>query len=564
MRIFFFSLIIASVLAALMLTAAMAEKAYSADRYDVIIAVQPDGSLIITENVEFRFEGGPFTYVNRQLEFNHLDEIDRLQAEMDGQELDQGTQPGQVEITVGRPLDVVWHFAPTSDAVHEFSLTYRVQGAISQGITTDSLVWRAIPEDHDYPISQSSIRIEYPPEISPSSTPTLIEVTAEFEAGDQSGVFTTSPIGEDTPVDVAIHFRKGSLVTEMPAWQAQSELKSQRAEETLPAGLGAAALAGIMGLFWLAWEGRRFRRDSITSEKPVGIFSSLPRSIAPALAARLTGSSTGYLGTFFYLAQQGMLSIEQGPKKWGSRTFDAIRVMGSAELKPHEQIFMDVFFGKSKSDRVGLSSVASLGSNSQFNSAVDSELTDFGWHDPDRSTQRGRFIKQAVLALCLGVALFIAGLLIFGVATSAGTSASSLGAILIGIDGVTSVVGLVGWFMAMSISTLSSEGERESSAWKGFADYLRRITRGREPAASPDVFERYLPYAAGFGLATEWANTFKEQADLPIPAWFHGLQAGLDDSSLIAVIAAITAADSSASAGGDGGGASGGGSSGAS
>jgi uncharacterized membrane protein len=119
--------------------------------------------------------------------------------------------------------------------------------------------------------------------------------------------------------------------------------------------------------------------------------------------------------------------------------------------------------------------------------------------------------------------------------------------------------------VAAFISPLSDEGARQASAWNSFAGYLRNITRGREPVASPDQFERYLPYAAGLGLATEWAKFFQKQANVPIPEWFMSLQSGMDDGSFIAIMAAISTADSSASvaSGADGGGASGGGSSGA-
>ncbi len=125
-------------------------KSYSADRFDVDLAVQPDGSLVVTETVDFRFEGGPFTFVFRDLAFNEIDGIDRLQASMDGEVLPQGTGPGQVEIQADDPLKVTWHLPPTSDAAHSFGLVYRVQGALRQLDDADALFWRAIPEEHDY------------------------------------------------------------------------------------------------------------------------------------------------------------------------------------------------------------------------------------------------------------------------------------------------------------------------------------------------------------------------------------------------------------------------------
>ncbi|RPJ39636.1 MAG: DUF2207 domain-containing protein, partial [Chloroflexi bacterium] len=57
-------MLILSVLAA---SPALAAKDYSAEQYDVVVQVQTDGSLLVTETIRFRFEGGPFTYVFREL-----------------------------------------------------------------------------------------------------------------------------------------------------------------------------------------------------------------------------------------------------------------------------------------------------------------------------------------------------------------------------------------------------------------------------------------------------------------------------------------------------------------
>ncbi|MDW8268545.1 MAG: DUF2207 domain-containing protein, partial [Anaerolineae bacterium] len=111
-------------------TAAAAAKTYWAERYDVDLVIESDGRLLVTETVVFRFEGGPFTYVFRELAFTELDDIQVVEASVDGRPLPQGTDPGQVEIELGRPLEVTWHLPPTSDATHTFTLVYRVEGAI--------------------------------------------------------------------------------------------------------------------------------------------------------------------------------------------------------------------------------------------------------------------------------------------------------------------------------------------------------------------------------------------------------------------------------------------------
>ena len=107
---------------------AQAEKIYSAERFDVTIEVQPDGSLLVAEKVVFRWVGGEHSSLVRELDGDRLDAIDSLQASMNGHVFTAGSQPGQVEIVAGWPRKVTWHFAPLTDGLHTFTLAYRVLG----------------------------------------------------------------------------------------------------------------------------------------------------------------------------------------------------------------------------------------------------------------------------------------------------------------------------------------------------------------------------------------------------------------------------------------------------
>ena len=89
------------------------------------------------------------------------------------------------------------------------------------------------------------------------------------------------------------------------------------------------------------------------------------------------------------------------------------------------------------------------------------------------------------------------------------------------------------------------------------------MSKGREPAIRPDFFEKYLAYAAVFGLGASWAKYFQKVGDVPLPFWFHAMAGSNNDFS--AIVAVMSASDTSGAGGGAGGsaGASGGGSSGA-
>jgi len=543
---------------------ALADESYSAENYNVTIVMLADGTLNVTETIFFRFGDESFTYVFRELELANLDKIDQVQASMDGQALPLGTQAGEVEIEYGKPIKVTWHFAPTSNSTHEFTLLYRVQGAIRKEATADVLIWRAIPEAHEYTIEHSLIRVEYPEAITPQNTPVLSGVSTESEAGHRAVVFTTQPIDADTAVDIEAHFPPGSLASQPPAWQTQQEKTDRQVFRALPFGLGAAGLTGLMGLISILLLAGGFRRQpgAVMMRQPG---STPPRSIPPALAAHLANKGTTYLGTLFDLARRGVVRIEEGPKKWGSRTFQIVHLQANEPLAPHEQVFVESIFRKAKEDRVDLSEISSLAYNSKFSEAINQELTAAGWRDPERITRRNRFLGLNSVVVVLGLLALGAGLLVGGISIANESELVIFAGVLTGTGAAASGIGVFGLLAAAFISTLSDEGVREAAARNGFAEVLHNLARGRGET-TPELFERYLPFAAGFGIATEWAKHFQKMANLPLPAWFQGLQAGQDDGSFVVLLAAITSADSSvASATGSdaGSSASGGGASGA-
>ncbi len=121
----------------------MPAKDYSADRFDAQITVQNDGTLLVQETVVFKFVGGPFTFVYRDIPTDKTDSIAIQSAYMDDRLFSEGTGSGQVEIIRDNPIQVTWYFAPTSDATHTFVLNYRVQGVVQKEQNADALYWPA-------------------------------------------------------------------------------------------------------------------------------------------------------------------------------------------------------------------------------------------------------------------------------------------------------------------------------------------------------------------------------------------------------------------------------------
>ena len=110
-------------------------------------------------------------------------------------------------------------------------------------------------------------------------------------------------------------------------------------------------------------------------------------------------------------------------------------------------------------------------------------------------------------------------------------------------------------------------GARAREAALGFREFLSRVEtdRYRRMITSPEMFERYLPYAMAFDVEEKWARAFEDIYREP-PNWYTGTGTGHFNAlafssrmSALSSAASSTMASSPSSSGSSGGGSSGGG-----
>jgi hypothetical protein len=120
---------------------------------------------------------------------------------------------------------------------------------------------------------------------------------------------------------------------------------------------------------------------------------------------------------------------------------------------------------------------------------------------------------------------------------------------------------------------LSKEGNILKEDWLGFKLYLETAEKYRMQNLTPDLFEKYLPYAIIFGVEEKWAKNF-DSLNMAPPEWYAGSSVGYSGfsgsgpssfsassfaSSFSASFASSFASSGAGGAGGGGGGAGGGG-----
>jgi len=538
---------------------ALAAKSYHAERFDVLIDIQENGSAIITETVEFWFEGDPFTFAFREISATETDGITFLDASMDGVPMSQGTQARQVEVEAGDPLKVTWHFSPTSDASHVFVVRYRTDGIIRKG-AEDTFIWRAIPEDHDYSIAHSTITLTYPSQATLFEQPTL-DWNFDSTWEENRIILTTSGLAEDADLILTARFAPDTLTQIAPQWQIHKEQTDAATARALPVGFIAGTLTVVFGSLGLFTYARANDRELTIS--PVVPNPTPPSDVPPAVIGKLSGQMHGFMGTIFDLAQRGVLEVSEEKSFWRSKNHVLTRKEMNVSLRPHEQGLLDAIF-KTEEMQVNMSEVAGrLAAKSKlFDEPLEQELIQRGWLDPERKSKRRVMTGSGIITMFIALVLFIASLiginrvmnnlnLVILIAAFAG----------IGIGMFIVSIGLL--LHAAAFSILTPSGEEQVARWKGFAEYLKQVSKGKEPAIRPDYFERYLAYAAVFGLGTKWAQYFQTLGGVPLPIWFHATAGS--NANFGAIVAVMSSSDSAgASAGGGGGaGASGGGSSGA-
>lgn len=549
--------IILVLLASLFVTLpALAAKSYYAERFDVQIDIQGNGSALVTETVELHFSGDPFTYAFRNIATTNTDGITFLDASIDGTAMPQGTQAGQVEVEAGSPLKVTWHFPPTSDAAHVFTVRYRANGIIRKD-DADTLIWRAIPEDHDYTINHATITLTYPPK----ATPTLDwDSDARWEDG--RVILTASGLAEDQPVTLTAHFPLNSLTETAPQWQVQQERTNAATSKAIPFGIGAGIVTLILGGLGFFYYTRAHGRE--LNIGPVIPTATPPSNISPALIGKLTGQQHTFMGAIFELAQRGVLEVREENGFWGTKKHILVRKDSSTPLKSFEQGLMNALF-KTDEMYINMNEVTARLSmkNKLFDEPLEQELIQYGWLDSERKAQKTRLIVAGLVSMFLSMIIFILSLVFGGTSLTDNPGWLPLVASVAGMSAGGFLLSIPLLIYSAIYSMLTPVGEEQAARWKGFAEYIKQVSKGKEPATRPDYFEKYLAYAAVFGLGAGWAKYFQSMGGAPLPIWFHALAGS--DADFGAMVAVMSASDTAgASAGGDGGGsASGGGSSGA-
>jgi uncharacterized membrane protein YgcG len=485
------------------------------------IDVLSDSSVEVTENITFQFIGGPWQGIYRSipveyagpggLNYSLFLDVKRVSDE-NGNKL-------KFESSRDRQYLKLKIFVPNADnSTRTISIEYAVSDALRFFDDHDEFYWNITGDEWPIPIEQASAHIVLPDGTSGIRANVFTgayrgngrNAVAEI-AGNGVDVHTTSPLGIHEGLTVAVAFDKGTV--REPTWFSRCFLYLR---SNWPIGLPVAAFALMFWLWWTRGRDPRLR--------PIAAQYEPPDKLTPGEVGTLVDNSVDMrdiTASIVGLAVCGYLVIEQQNKEHllglthsKEYIFHLKKSRADwASLKPHEQQLLGgLFTSGNAGDTVSL---ADLHNRFYQNIAgikdqIFGSLVGLGYYARRPDSVRSTYIMFGIVVGFITVG--------GGTVLSQKLGMAPLPFIVAGILTAAIICGF-GWFMPAR----TQAGARALEQLLGFEDFLNHVESDRfnRMIKTPEMFEKFLPYAMALGVEKNWSKAFQGIYTQP-PQWYQG------------------------------------------
>ena len=494
-------------------------RSFVLSRFDVELQVLPSGDLLVTETISPRFEGSwngierliPVEYHTPQ-GFNYSLLLDHVTVTSE-----EGT-PLKLESSRERHYRNFKVWIPgAADRTRTFALKYRVRNGLKFFEDHDELYWNVTGDEWDVPIEQASVRIILPANATGVRAQAF---TGAYGAREHAATVVIVGSGIEMTMTRALGFREGltavvgwdkGLVAPPTGWdQSRIFLASN-----WPLGIPLL----VFGIMYRRWS----QQGKDPRLRPIAVAYEPPERLSPAEVGTLADESPDtrdITATVVDLAVRGYLRITERKAEqlfglWSSADYAFRRVKPPQEwtaLLAHEQLLLKALFNAGAEEEVMLSSLENRFYTflPGIQNAIFEALQQRKYYAqrPDRVKQ-GYLIGGLVLGTLLSFAL--------------GALANRWGMAPLGFIGAGVASGLIvaGFGRIMPARTL--QGTRALEGLLGFEEFLTRVEADRfeRIIKTPEMFERFLPYAMVLGVEKNWARAF-DAIVTSAPAWYQG------------------------------------------
>ena len=494
-------------------------RSFVLSRFDVDLQVLPSGDLLVTETVSPRFEGSwngierliPVEYRTPQ-GFNY-----RLLLDMVSVTDEQGTAL-KFESSRERHYRNFRIWIPgATDATRTFVLKYRVRNGLKFFDDHDELYWNVTGDEWDVPIEQASARILLPPN---ATGVRALAFTGAYRAREEAATVSTEGSRITMTMTRTLGFREG--LTAVVGWD-KGIVAAPTAVDRTETFLVSNWALGIPLLVFLVMYRLWSTRGKDPRLRPITVAYEPPDRLTPAEAGTLVDDSPDtrdLTATIVDLAVRGYLRIAEQKAEhlfglWSSTDYRFQRTKPTQEwrtLPAYERLLLEALFKDAAAEEVLLSSLENRFYKSlpPIQDALFESLQQRKYYAqrPDRVKQ-GYLIGGVVLGMLLTVGLSVVAAR-WGMAPMTFLWAGLLSGLIV-----------VGFGRIMPARTVT--GTRALEGVLGFEEFLTRVEADRfeRVVKTPELFEKFLPYAMALGVETNWARAF-ESIVMTAPAWYQG------------------------------------------
>jgi uncharacterized membrane protein len=533
------------------------------------VLVMADGTIDVTENIQAHFVGGPWhglyrtipvEYVTPQgLNYSLVLEVRRI-TDGSGRTLKYETS----RVRQYRKLKI---YVPDADnSTQTISIEYVVSDALRFFDDHDELYWNVTGDDWDVPIHAASTRIVLPEgttniraNVFTGAYRSRAQNADVDVAGNGVEVRTGEPLRLHEGLTVAVAFDKGFVHEPSAADKVALFFRSN-----WPLGLPLATFAAMFYLWWQKGRDPRLR--------PIAAQYEPPDQLTPGEAGTLVDNSADMrdiTATIVDLAVRGYIAIEEHQREqmlglMHSKDYNFILKKERAEwtkLKAHEQALLEgLFVTGTVGETVSMSSLENhfYTNLPGIRSNIFSSLVTHGYYNRRPDSVRSSYLAAGAV---------VGFLVVFGgVKMASSLGMAPLTFIAAGILTGAIICGF-GWFMPAH----TQQGARALEGVLGFEDFLVHVEADRfnSMIKTPQMFEKFLPFAMALGVEKNWSKAFQGILTQP-PEWYRGSSYGPgfypmmftnDLSSMSTRVSSVmtSAPRSSGGSGFGGGGSSGGG-----
>ncbi len=490
------------------------------DNFDVIINVNKDSSILITEKINYDFGSASLHGIFRDIPVKYKTLLGNKSIDLIVESVTRDGSPEDYVLNnKGSSKEIKIGNATTSiTGEHIYNIIYRVKNAIGYFDGNDEVYWNATGNSWPVAISNSSIKIELPngTDFSKTSSDCYIGILGSKEKCDINikdnfiSVSNSRLLQPSEGITIAIDFPKGLVY--QPS-------KIENIISTIKDNIVLVLPIFTFLIMFFVW--RKNGKDPKGYTTIIAQYEP-PENMKPTLVGSLVDESVDnrdITSGLIYLAEQGYVFINRIEKEGVFSSVDyelELVKIDTGTLEKTEKNILDLFFEElTLGKKVKMSSFTGkrtfMVKYKEIVKDTYQEMTDRGFYEKNPNKAKAPYIGLSIATIFIGVFLFAKFLSILGIASFV-------------------LSGIIIFIFGLLMSKKTKLGSDTRDYILGFKDFLSvtekdRLNFHNAPEKNPEQFMKFLPYAIALGVEKKWAKQF-DGIFMAEPTWYHSSNIG--------------------------------------